>query len=133
MEPLQAGTSNRSDSVISREDSGGSELSKYTSLKDIMLPTSPQHGGSTSNLLDASNLSFRNQLLRHAASAYLQSVAFPANRDQDWVPGICEKLKMSFFRLYSCWQLNVLVPFVQIFNQAVHRIRNVVREMVVIT
>ncbi|XP_015870113.1 uncharacterized protein LOC107407357 [Ziziphus jujuba] len=58
---------------------------RYTSLKDIMM-NSPTHGASNAEVLNefsSPNISIRNQLVKHAASAYLQSTAILVSRNQN--------------------------------------------------
>ncbi|KAF3449962.1 hypothetical protein FNV43_RR06041 [Rhamnella rubrinervis] len=56
---------------------------RYTSLKDIMM-NSPIHGAShVEGDFSSPNISIRNELVKHAASAYLQSTAILASRNQN--------------------------------------------------
>jgi hypothetical protein len=76
--PPRAAVRSRTSSWSSSESSGGVE---YTSLRDVLAESGPgsgscgsfgEYGGSVIDL-DASNINIRNHLLKHAASAYLQS------------------------------------------------------------
>ncbi|KAL6847195.1 hypothetical protein ACP4OV_023048 [Aristida adscensionis] len=86
-------------SIGSGGSSGGSGSIEYTSLRDMLEEGGAEHthhhhhwrgGGSWGEYscheihdFDASNIGIRNQLLKHAASAYLQSaVVVAAERDQ---------------------------------------------------
>lgn len=58
---------------------------RYTSLKDILSSSSvPLFGSSAYDLggFDSSTIAIRNQLVKQAASAYLQSAAILASRDR---------------------------------------------------
>ncbi|TVU45929.1 hypothetical protein EJB05_05459, partial [Eragrostis curvula] len=80
--PPRAAVRSRPGSWSSSGSSGGVE---YTSLRDVLAESGPGSGsggggGSFGDYdggyvidLDASNINIRNQLLKHAASAYLQS------------------------------------------------------------
>lgn len=78
---------------MSRSSSiGGSWSIEYTSLRDVLVEGSDHQlgaGGSWCEYscydihdFDASNIGIRNQLLKHAASAYLQSAVVVASCDQ---------------------------------------------------
>jgi hypothetical protein len=78
--PPRAAVRSRPTSWSSSGSSGGGI--EYTSLRDVLAESGPGSGGSGSFGeyvggyvidLDASNINIRNQLLKHAASAYLQS------------------------------------------------------------
>ncbi|KAF9588989.1 hypothetical protein IFM89_017668 [Coptis chinensis] len=80
---------------------------KYTSLRDI-LPHSPTFTTATNyegNGFDSSNICIRNQLVKQAASAYLQS-AILTNRNQHWMVRIWGKLH----DLRSSWNIYVGYP-----------------------
>lgn len=61
--------------------SGSSGSIEYTSLRDVLSEAGP---GSFADVhdFDTSSINIRNQLLKHAASAYLQSVIVVAPRDR---------------------------------------------------
>jgi hypothetical protein len=73
--------------------SGSSGCIEYTSLRDVLAESGPgsgnfgEYGGSGYVIdLDASNINIRNQLLKHAASAYLQSaIVDVAPRDRGYL------------------------------------------------
>ncbi|KAL8478415.1 hypothetical protein ACS0TY_030353 [Phlomoides rotata] len=100
--------------TLSREGSE-SELPRYTSLKDVI---SPRDG--TSNTGD---IAIRNELVKHAASAYVLSATIisPANKDHEWnVVGIWERMCLGF---HSCWQIHV-ESMLDLFYHLVQRVRN---------
>ncbi|KZV35487.1 hypothetical protein F511_35868 [Dorcoceras hygrometricum] len=99
----------RFESAISRSGSE-QDLPRYTSLKDIMLSTSPQHatGSNEWGQSFSSNISIRNELVKHAASAYVQSATILINRDQDWV----DRLKTASVGFCSCLR----IPFEPVFR-----------------
>lgn len=118
--------------TISREGSE-SELPRYTSLKDIMMNSSPKDAANNN---EPGNIAIRNELVKHAASAYVLSATInPKNRDQDWnIPGTWERIKTSCVGFQSCWQIHVGLPvedlcrpLVDLFYQVVHRVRNGLR------
>ncbi|KAG6423788.1 hypothetical protein SASPL_114191 [Salvia splendens] len=100
------------------------ELPRYTSLKDVMSNLSPRGGGA-----DIPNI--RNELVKHAASAYVLSatVINPAQRDQD--SRIYDRIKSwcltCHVGLPLCW------PLVDFVCQIVRRIRNGLRGVVEVT
>ncbi|KAL0397219.1 UNVERIFIED_CONTAM: hypothetical protein Scaly_0170300 [Sesamum calycinum] len=117
--------------------SGGNsenDLPTYTSLKDIIMNnSSPKHTSNTELGIpfDSANISIRNELVKHAASAYVLSAVNPANRDQDWISAFWEKMKASCIGFESCCHVYVSVPLqalcrpvVRVFYQVVRRIRN---------
>ncbi|OVA20456.1 hypothetical protein BVC80_1061g3 [Macleaya cordata] len=67
---------------------------KYTSLKDI-IPNSPTTAMCVINegncFFDSSSISIRNQLVKHAASAYLQSAMILGSPNQSWVGRVWRK------------------------------------------
>ncbi|PAN45965.1 hypothetical protein PAHAL_9G154300 [Panicum hallii] len=84
--PPRAAIRSRPSSWSSSGSSGGVE---YTSLRDVLAEAGPGSGGGSFGDaaapaidFDASNINIRNQLLKHAASAYLQSAIVVPQRDQ---------------------------------------------------
>ena len=78
--PPRAAVRSRPSSWSSSASSGSSE---YTSLRDVLSEVGT--GGSSSSDVhdfDTSNITIRNQLLKHAASAYLQSAIVVTPRDR---------------------------------------------------
>ncbi|KAF7060768.1 hypothetical protein CFC21_067529, partial [Triticum aestivum] len=73
-------------SARSRPSSWGSSgSSEYTSLRDVLSELGNGGGGGSSSDLhdfDTSNIPIRNQLLKHAASAYLQSAIVVTPRER---------------------------------------------------
>lgn len=63
------------------EDEEEEEDHRYTSLKDIMMnsPTWHCHAHAHGATTSSANISIRNELVKHAASAYLQSAAILAS------------------------------------------------------
>ncbi|RCV41712.1 hypothetical protein SEVIR_9G156300v4 [Setaria viridis] len=79
--PPRAAMRSRPSSWSSSGSSGGVE---YTSLRDVIAEAGPGSGGGSFGDgadFDASNINIRNQLLKHAASAYLQSAIVVPPRD----------------------------------------------------
>lgn len=99
--------------TVSREGSE-SELPRYTSLKDVMTSLSPQ---------ETSEIAIRNELVKHAASAYVLSATIisPPNKDHDWnVVGIWERMCLGF---QSCCQIH-LASMLDLFYHLLQRVRN---------
>ena len=85
--PPRAAVRSRPSSWSSSGSSGGVE---YTSLRDVLTEAGPGSGGGSFGDaagpaaidFNASNINIRNQLLKHAASAYLQSAIVVPPRDR---------------------------------------------------
>lgn len=109
-------------SLSSEDSSSDIEDHRYTSLKDIIFSTLPQHAvnNDPSNAFDSSNISIRNELVKHAASAYVQSAAILVNRDQDLISRFWEKMKITCVGFLSCWHTCVRVPLRAIFHPVLH-------------
>ena len=89
-------------------------LVKYTSLKDVIL-NSPRNNSYEANAFDSTNISIRNQLVKHAASAYLQSAAVLASRNQNCLVRLWRRLK-SNSTLRSCWFVYIRNPLGACFH-----------------
>jgi hypothetical protein len=83
---------------------------RYTSLKDVILnsPTSSATNQDGYDF-DCSNITIRNQLVKHAASAYLQSAMVLASQNQNYVMRFWEKLSDKA-TLSSCWRVYITNP-----------------------
>ncbi|KAM1032805.1 hypothetical protein ACFX2I_036348 [Malus domestica] len=83
---LQALILRRNSSTSSRPEIDDEH--RYTSLKDIML-NSPQHSTTITEdndfEFDPSNITIRNQLVKRAASAYVQSALLASSRNQNFI------------------------------------------------
>lgn len=85
----------RSVSMINRDkDLEIIEDHGYTSLKDIILSPPPRHISSCEGSIafDSSTISIKNELVKHAASAYVQS-AILVNRNQSCLADLLAKIK----------------------------------------
>ncbi|KAG9160956.1 hypothetical protein Leryth_026342 [Lithospermum erythrorhizon] len=69
-------------------------------------------------MIDSSNISIRNELVKHAASAYVQSTAILANRDQEWFSTLWERIRDHYLamQLESCWYIYVRTPLSELFR-----------------
>ncbi|WRX27137.1 hypothetical protein QQP08_019624 [Theobroma cacao] len=92
---------------------------RYTSLKDVILSSSPppcrlinQEG----NEFDYSKIIIRNRLVKSAASAYLQSAAILANRNENCLLNLWGKLKNNVASSFSCWNVYFRDPFEACFG-----------------
>ncbi|CAK8578348.1 unnamed protein product [Lathyrus sativus] len=75
----------------------------YTSLKDIMSDTPTRWSVYEGNAFD-SNIAIRNELVKRAASVYLQSAALLATRNQNCIVAFWERVKgqaSSWWRLFG--------------------------------
>jgi len=100
--PPRAAVRSRPSSWSSSGSSGGVE---YTSLRDVLAEAGPGSGGGSFGDagapaidFDASNINIRNQLLKHAASAYLQSAIVVPQRD----PGCLSRLWRRMLHRRRC-------------------------------
>lgn len=130
--------------AISRQGSetDGGELPRYTSLKDVMANLSPRGGGSVAGSGAGGEIAIRNELVKHAASAYVLSatVVNPAHRDGGQDSRIYERMRMCGLGFLPCWQIHVGLPLEELcwplldFVYAmVRRVRNGLRGVVEIT
>ncbi|GFS43124.1 hypothetical protein Acr_00g0083790 [Actinidia rufa] len=100
----------RTYSSINRDEDPDINEYEYTSLKDIIVNSLPPHAPCNEpNGFDSSTISFRNELLKHAASAYVQSAAILVSRNQNIFQRVWENLKDKFLRC-SCWRVYVRKP-----------------------
>ena len=95
-------------SSIIRDGEESDALVKYTSLKDVIL-NSPRYNSYEGNAFDSTNISIRNQLVKHAASAYLQSAAVLSSRNQNCLVRMWRRMKNNA-TLRSCWFVYVRNP-----------------------
>ena len=88
---------NSSSSSIERRNSDINDNNlRYTSLKDIIM-------FNEGNIFD-SNIAIRNELVKRAASVYLQSAALLATRNQNCIVAFWERIKCktgSWWRLFG--------------------------------
>ncbi|KAJ8627221.1 hypothetical protein MRB53_020528 [Persea americana] len=86
-------------------DPNGDEL-RYTSLRDI-IPQLPTTKGAITNhdrsFVDSANISISNQLVKQAASAYLQSAAILASRNESFPGSLWEDARSSA-TFHSIWR-----------------------------
>ncbi|CAL5213995.1 unnamed protein product [Lathyrus oleraceus] len=91
----------------------------YTSLKDIMYDTPTRWSIYEGNVLD-SNIAIRNELVKRAASVYLQSAALLATRNQNCIVAFWERVKgeaSSWWRLFGGNTIRAcLLPVFQFLN-----------------
>uniref|UniRef100_A0A0A0KKP9 Uncharacterized protein n=1 Tax=Cucumis sativus TaxID=3659 RepID=A0A0A0KKP9_CUCSA len=87
----------------SARDSDASDDLRYTSLKDILLNSPSYSGVNDFNEFNSSNISIRNELVKRAASAYLQSAAILVSRNESGFVGFWERLRIKLAALRSRW------------------------------
>lgn len=112
-----------STSTISRGSSdiiNDDHIHRYTSLKDLLLNSPSNHASlCEANTFDSSNILIRNELVKHAASVYVQSAAIIVNKDRDWIATFGEKIK-SYFRVSF---LSCFLPIIEYLDYIVSRLR----------
>ncbi|KAA0052530.1 putative E3 ubiquitin-protein ligase arkadia-A [Cucumis melo var. makuwa] len=89
-------------SSSARDSDAGDDL-RYTSLKDILLNSPSYSGVNDFNEFNSSNISIRNELVKRAASAYLQSAAILVSRNESGFVGFWERLRIKLAALRSRW------------------------------
>ncbi|KAJ0963217.1 hypothetical protein J5N97_028339 [Dioscorea zingiberensis] len=100
----------RAATASASEDDAG-----YTSLKDIIVAAPASHprdsAGRDATLqelygfgFDSASIPIRNQLLKHAASAYLQSAAIIASRNQSLFSRIWRRIRRLVAEVRSGWR-----------------------------
>ncbi|KAL2343403.1 hypothetical protein Fmac_004688 [Flemingia macrophylla] len=101
---------------------------QYTSLKDIICKTSPKCSMLYEGNDFDSTIAIRNELVKRAASVYLQSTALLVTRNQNCFAAFWERLK---HRANSYWGASASNPFIsciwpiyQFFNYMVGNIRS---------
>ncbi|KAE7996177.1 hypothetical protein FH972_000919 [Carpinus fangiana] len=99
----------RNNSSIDDDDE---DSHRYTSLKDIILISPPksctnEEGNHHHHYFDSSNIAIRNHLVKHAASAYLQSAAILASRNQNQIMRFSEKLRDRTTFCTSTWNVYI--------------------------
>ncbi|XP_052179830.1 uncharacterized protein LOC127793088 [Diospyros lotus] len=125
----------RSDSVNTDDSINVEELHRYTSLKDIIETSPPRRAGSHDpSGFDSANISIRNELVKHAASVYVQSAAILIQRDQNVLARFWENLKHKL-PPRSCWRAYVgeplracFEPVLRLLNCAANKIARARRE-----
>ena len=85
-----------------RDSDAGDDL-RYTSLKDILLNSPSYSGVNEFNEFNLSNITIRNELVKRAASAYLQSAAILVGRNESCFVGFWERLRIKLAALRSRW------------------------------
>ncbi|XP_059670791.1 uncharacterized protein LOC132316280 [Cornus florida] len=115
LKPIPSLKKLKSDSTIVREDSDVDDH-QYTSLKDIIQNSPPHYATNNEpNGFDSSNISIRNELVKHAASAYVQSAQILTNRNQNCFANLWRKIENKVV-YHSCWQLYVRKPLRACFH-----------------
>ncbi|KAG6594453.1 hypothetical protein SDJN03_11006, partial [Cucurbita argyrosperma subsp. sororia] len=87
----------------STRDSDGSDDLRYTSLKDVLLNSPSYSGVNDFNEFSSPNISIRNELVKRAASAYLQSAATLVSRNESCIVGFWGRLRIKLAALRSRW------------------------------
>ncbi|KAM6552040.1 hypothetical protein CsatB_001848 [Cannabis sativa] len=90
-------------SVPDEDHNNSSTIHRYTSLRDLDMAELGV------NDFNCNNISIKNRLVKRAASAYLQSTAILATRNQSCFSSFWEKLKNKV-SLRSCWRIYVGGP-----------------------
>jgi hypothetical protein len=108
-----------SNSSIERRDSDINDNLHYISLKDIMCNTPTRCSLYEGNVFD-SDIAIRNELVKRAASVYLQSTALLVTRNQNYIVVFWERVKskvVSWWRLFGGNSIRAcLLPVFQFLN-----------------
>ncbi|KAI4295476.1 hypothetical protein L6164_035521 [Bauhinia variegata] len=105
IQELQASPRTHRNNAFGRDLEVINEKCQYTSLKDI-ISNSPTRSSILyeGNEFDSSNISIRNELVKRAASYYLQSAVFLPARNPNYFVVFWEKLK-SKAASCPCWRV----------------------------
>ncbi|KAK1368985.1 putative E3 ubiquitin-protein ligase arkadia-A [Heracleum sosnowskyi] len=105
----------RTDSSINRDNDPDIDPQGYTSLRDVI--HSPPHKTSSieSNGFDSSTILIRNELVKHAASVYVQS-AIISSRHQSFFAYFLDKIKDQGETFRSCCGTHIRKPLQSCFG-----------------
>lgn len=104
-----------------RDNSDVEDDLRYTSLKDIIINSPPashasNHEGNNYDF-DSSSIAIRNHLVKRAASAYVQSAAIVATRNQNYfIDHVWRRIRSRAEITTSCWNVYVRNPLHACFN-----------------
>lgn len=112
-------------SSIVRDSSEINDNLQYTSLKDIICNTPTRYSTLfyEGNEAFDSNIAIRNELVKRAASVYLQSAALLATRNQNYFVDFWERLKIRAASC-SCWIKACLWPVFHFLNHVLGTFRS---------
>lgn len=99
---------------------------RYVGLKDIIQGSSLQNDTANNNTFDSSNISIRNELVKHAASAYIQSATSLVNRDQPLLEAFWGKM-INSLSLPSCCHMYFAIPLHTFFRSLKHTFNRIGR------
>lgn len=91
----------------------------YISLKDVLTHSSSNShvtNNEENQIINSSNISIKNVLVKHAASAYVQS-AFLVQRDTNCLASLLERVRDPT-SCGSCWHIYVIQPMDACFRVA---------------
>lgn len=113
----------RINTTMSRDSADIDEDHQYTSLKDIILNSPPKNSmiNQEGNDFDSSNIAIKNQLVKHAASAYLQSAVVLASQNQNYFVRFWARL-WDQSTLCSRWRVYVSNPIRACFRPIIRLI-----------
>ena len=98
-----------SSSSSSSSSSSGKDIPRYTSLRDLK----DANGNGYFDRNNGSEISIKNRLVKHAASAYLQSSAILIGADRngrDYFASFRDTINRNKAALCSCWRAYVRDP-----------------------
>ncbi|GKU92615.1 hypothetical protein SLEP1_g6322 [Rubroshorea leprosula] len=91
---------------------------RYTSLRDIILNSPPSQSAiQEGSEFDLSKITIRNELVKFAASAYLQSATILVPRNENYFAKYWWKLRNDAATSCSCWNVYFKEPLKACFHQ----------------
>ncbi|KAK1375505.1 putative E3 ubiquitin-protein ligase arkadia-A [Heracleum sosnowskyi] len=106
----------RTDLWINRDHDPDICCQGYTSLRDVIhSPPTKSSSLIESSAFDSSTISIRNELVKHAASVYVQS-AITSSRDTSFFANLLDKLKHRGKTFQSCCAMHLKKPLQSCFG-----------------
>lgn len=105
----------RTDSLINRDHDPDICCQGYTSLRDVIHSPPTKPSSIESSAFDYSTISIRNELVKHAASVYVQS-AITSSRDRSFFAILLDKLKDQGKTYRSCCAVHFKKPLQYCFG-----------------
>ncbi|KAE9602106.1 hypothetical protein Lalb_Chr12g0196061 [Lupinus albus] len=107
---------------IPRICSSAEEVNEYTSLKDIIYNTPTKYSSIYEGNDFDSTINIRNELVKRAASVYLQSTALLVTRNPNCFITFWERVRTNAASS-SCWTL-CFSPLFRFLNRMLRRLRS---------
>ena len=103
------------DSSINRENDPDIDCQGYTSLRDVIHSPPTKTSSIESNAFDASTISIRNELVKHAASVYVQS-AIITSRHRSFFAHFLDTVRDQGETFRSCCGTHIRKPLQSCFG-----------------